>query len=67
MYLSDIHTHSIASGHGTDCTISDMAKDSQQKRSETSWNFRSRSRYSSFPVLLLISAVFLFVPERDLA
>ena len=26
MYLSDIHTHSIASGHGTICTISDMAK-----------------------------------------
>ena len=25
MYLSDIHTHSIASGHGTSCTISDMA------------------------------------------
>ena len=26
MYLSDLHTHSIASGHGTDCTISNMAK-----------------------------------------
>ena len=26
MYLSDIHTHSIASGHGTTCTITDMAK-----------------------------------------
>nr|WP_294526778.1 phosphatase [uncultured Blautia sp.] len=26
MYLSDIHTHSIASGHGTSCTISQMAK-----------------------------------------
>lgn len=26
MYLSDIHTHSIASGHGTSCTISEMAK-----------------------------------------
>ena len=26
MYLSDMHTHSIASGHGTSCTISDMAK-----------------------------------------
>lgn len=26
MYLSDMHTHSIASGHGTACTISDMAK-----------------------------------------
>lgn len=27
MFLSDIHTHSIASGHGTSCTISDMAKE----------------------------------------
>lgn len=26
MYLSDMHTHSIASGHGNTCTISDMAK-----------------------------------------
>ena len=26
MYLSDIHTHSIASGHGTNATISNMAK-----------------------------------------
>lgn len=26
MYLSDMHTHSIASGHGTTCTITDMAK-----------------------------------------
>ena len=26
MYLSDMHTHSIASGHGTRCTITDMAK-----------------------------------------
>ena len=26
MYLSDVHTHSIASGHGTTCTVSDMAK-----------------------------------------
>ena len=31
MYLSDIHTHSIASGHGTTCTISDMAKSASQK------------------------------------
>ena len=31
MYLSDIHTHSIASGHGTTCTISDMAKGASQK------------------------------------
>ena len=26
MYLSDIHAHSIASGHATTCTITDMAK-----------------------------------------
>lgn len=31
MYLSDIHTHSIASGHGTACTISDMAKAASKK------------------------------------
>ena len=31
MYLSDIHTHSIASGHGTICTISDMAKAASKK------------------------------------
>ena len=31
MYLSDMHTHSIASGHGTSCTISDMAKAASKK------------------------------------
>lgn len=31
MYLSDLHTHSIASGHGTSCTISDMAKSAGAK------------------------------------
>lgn len=31
MYLSDTHTHSIASGHGTSCTISDMAKAASRK------------------------------------
>ncbi len=31
MYLSDMHTHSIASGHGTSCTISDMAKTASSK------------------------------------
>ncbi len=31
MYLSDLHTHSIASGHGTSCTISDMAKSAASK------------------------------------
>lgn len=31
MYLSDMHTHSIASGHGSNCTISDMAKEASKK------------------------------------
>ena len=31
MYLSDVHTHSIASGHGTTCTVSDMAKAAAKK------------------------------------
>lgn len=31
MYLSDVHTHSIASGHGTTCTVSDMAKAASKK------------------------------------
>ena len=31
MYLSDMHTHSIASGHGTSCTISEMAKKASHK------------------------------------
>lgn len=31
MYLSDLHTHTIASGHGTQCTISDMAKTAAEK------------------------------------
>lgn len=31
MYLSDMHTHSIASGHGTSCTISEMAKEASRK------------------------------------
>ena len=58
MYLSDIHTHSIASGHGTTCTISDMAKAASKKglkllgisdhgpgtlASGTSYSFRSVS------------------------
>ena len=43
MYLSDIHTHSIASGHGTTCTISDMAKAASRKGSEVARNHRPRS------------------------
>ncbi len=30
-YLSDLHTHSIASGHGTACTITDMARAAQAR------------------------------------
>ena len=50
MYLSDIHTHSIASGHGTKCTISDMAKEAGRKGLKLLEH-------------LLISAVFHSVPE----
>lgn len=31
MYLCDMHTHTIASGHGTTCTIADMAKAAHSK------------------------------------
>ena len=31
MYLSDMHTHSIASGHGTECTITNMARGAAEK------------------------------------
>ena len=31
MYLSDMHTHSIASGHGTECTITNMARTAAAK------------------------------------
>lgn len=31
MYLSDMHTHSVASGHGNTCTISHMAKKAAEK------------------------------------
>lgn len=31
MYLSDMHTHSIASGHGTSCTITDMSRAASAK------------------------------------
>lgn len=31
MYLSDMHTHSIASGHGSACTITHMAQKAAQK------------------------------------
>ena len=31
MYLSDMHTHSIASGHGTHSTITDMAKEAARR------------------------------------
>ena len=31
MYLSDMHTHSIASGHGTRCTITGMARAASER------------------------------------
>ena len=31
MYLSDLHTHTIASGHGTACTIADLAKEASAR------------------------------------
>lgn len=31
MYLSDMHTHSIASGHGTECTITNMHAHAAEK------------------------------------
>ena len=31
MYLSDMHTHSIASGHGTHSTITDMAREASRR------------------------------------
>ncbi|MDO4621864.1 MAG: phosphatase [Eubacteriales bacterium] len=34
MYHCDMHTHTIASGHGTSCTITDMAKAAAAKRIE---------------------------------
>ncbi len=46
MYLSDIHTHSIASGHGTTCTISDMAKAASQKGLKLLGNHRPRTSHS---------------------
>ena len=67
MYLSDIHTHSIASGHGTTCTISDMAKAASKKRTENSLGFLTTARELWLPELLLISEAFLFIPEKDSA
>ena len=31
MYFCDMHTHTIASGHGTSCTIADMAKEAVKR------------------------------------
>jgi putative hydrolase len=31
MYFCDMHTHTIASGHGTSCTIADMAKEAGKR------------------------------------
>ena len=65
MYLSDIHTHSIASGHGTTCTISDMAKAASKK------GLKLLGISDHGPGTLasgtLISEAFLFIPEKDSA
>ena len=62
MYLSDIHTHSIASGHGTTCTISDMAKAASQK-AEASWNHRPRTSHSGCRNFFLFPKPDLFAQE----
>ncbi len=62
MYLSDIHTHSIASGHGTNCTISDMAKEAGRKGLKL-LEFPTTVPVLLFPEHLLISEVFHSVPE----
>lgn len=66
MYLSDIHTHSIASGHGTTCTISDMAKAASKKGLKL-LGISATARELWLPELLLISEAFLFIPEKDSA
>lgn len=66
MYLSDIHTHSIASGHGTTCTISDMAKAASKKGLKLLGIF-DHGPGTLLPELLLISEAFLFIPEKDSA
>ena len=60
MYLSDIHTHSIASGHGTTCTISDMAKEASHK------GLKIMVPRLSLPGLPHISEVFHSVPKNAL-
>ena len=57
MYLSDMHTHSIASGHGTSCTISEMAKIASRKGLEDFWVLRITVRPHWQPELLRTSAV----------
>ena len=66
MYLSDVHTHSIASGHGTTCTVSDMAKAAAKKGLKASRHHRPRT-WALLPLeLLLISEVFLILPRSGL-
>ena len=54
MYLSDIHTHSIASGHGTPVPSLTWQKQ-PAKRTETPWDSDRRPGNSRLPELLLIS------------
>ena len=66
MYLSDIHTHSIASGHGTTCTISDMAKAASKKGLKL-LGISEHGPGTLASGILLISEAFLFIPEKDSA
>ena len=65
MYLSDIHTHSIASGHGTICTISDMAKAASKKGIKTAWHYRSWSGHSCCRYCFLFQESDLCSQRRD--
>ena len=65
MYLSDVHTHSIASGHGTTCTVSDMAK-AASKRALNCSGSQTMDLAHLPRELLLISEVFLILPRNAL-
>lgn len=62
MYLSDVHTHSIASGHGTTCTVSDMAKAASKKGLKL-LGITDHGPGTLAAGLLLISKSFLFSQE----
>ena len=64
MYLSDIHTHSIASGHGTTCTISDMAKAASKKGLKLLGISDHGPGTSGFRNFFLFQKPSLFIPEK---